>query len=163
MARFTHRKFISAIAALSILVTGFGAAQAQAGSRDAERALAAIVGLAVIGAIVANNRDDDRHETQRVVRKPPRIEARPLPRDLQPGRHGNHHASRKELPRACMQEVRTNRGVARYFGARCMSRNYKFVNRLPNQCERRIRTDRGERYGWGAKCLRREGYTLARR
>ena len=159
MATTTHRKFISAVAALSILITGFGAAQAQAGDRDAERALAAILGLAVIGAIIANDRDDDRRETQKVIRRAPVIDARPLPRDL---RH-KQQASRRELSARCLREVRTRDGVARYYGARCMSKNYNFVNRLPDRCERRIRTNNGTRYGWSARCLRREGYTLARR
>jgi hypothetical protein len=165
MAKFTHRTFISVVAALSILITGISAVQAQAGSRDTERALAAIIGLAVLGAIVAKNRErDERRETQKVIRQPDRIEARPLPRDLQAHKksHGKHK-DRRALPRECLFEARTDRGIAQYYGARCLSRNYAYVNRLPDRCERRIRTDRGVRYGWSARCLSREGYTLARR
>lgn len=159
MAFTTHKTFIGAVTALSILITGLGAAQAQAGSRDGERALAAILGLAVIGAIIASEREDDDRVTQNVIRRADPIEARPLPRDLRQKRH----TSRRALPQRCLRETRTDRGVARYFGARCMSRNYDFVNRLPDRCERRIRTGHGVRYGWGAQCLRGEGYTLARR
>ncbi len=159
MAKTTHRKVIAAIAALSILITGFGAAQAQTQGRDysTERALAALIGLAVIGSIIARNSSDDRI-TDPVIRKPRAIEARPLPRDLAP----RGHSARRALPARCLREVRTHRGPARYFGARCMTRSYPLVNRLPARCEQRIRTDRGLRQGWSAKCLRRAGYTLAR-
>lgn len=161
MAITTHRKFIAAVAALSILITGFGAVQAQAADRNTERALAAILGLAVIGAIIASERDDDRdRQTQKVIRPAPTIQARPLPDDLRPQRHA---AGRKALPEQCLRDVRTRDGTARYFGVRCMNQNYRFVNRLPNRCERRIQTNHGVRYGWGARCLRQEGYTLARR
>jgi hypothetical protein len=157
MAKTSHRKFIAAVAALSILITGFGAAQAQARDYSTERAIAALLGLAVIGSIIANESKAER-KTDPVIHKPKVIEARPLPRDLAPRAHGQ----RKALPAECLREVRTDRGPVRYFAARCMNRTYDFVNRLPARCERQIRTDRGLRQGWGAKCLRGEGYVLAR-
>jgi len=159
-----HTKFISLIAAISIGITALGASQAEAGNRDTERALAALLGLAVIGAVIADERKKDRRREKakvatrsKPVPKPPVIDARPLPDDLR-------RVSRNRLlPERCLRFVETGRGQARYFGARCMNRNFKHVNKLPRSCERRIRTDRGIRYGWGARCLRREGYTLARR
>lgn len=151
-----HKKFISAIAAISILITGVSASQAEAGQYDAERAIAAILGLAVIGAIIAEDRKDDRRDNA-VTRHTPQIQARPLPRDVK------RKASRRALPQKCLRSVETRRGSARYFGLRCMEKTFRHVGRLPQACERRIRTDRGVRYGWGARCLRQNGYTIARR
>ncbi|MEP4195082.1 MAG: hypothetical protein ABJL99_05520 [Aliishimia sp.] len=158
MAIQFHKKFIGAVAAISILVTGVSASQADAGSRDTERALAAILGLAVIGAIVAENRKDDRREKEAVTRNHrPVIQARPLPRDVQ--RKNN----RRVLPQACLQSVETRRGNARYLGQRCLERNYRHVNSLPQNCQRRINTNHGSRNGYAFQCLRQNGYTLARR
>jgi hypothetical protein len=164
-----NRKFISVIAAVSIGVTSLIAAPARAGQYDTERAIAALLGLAVIGAIVADDRKDrrkrndavTRHSNQGVhdglrnghIRRTPTLEARPLP----------NRVSRKLLPQRCLRSFETDRGRARVFGARCMDRHYDFVRDLPARCERRIRTDRGVRYGYSARCLDRYGYQLARR
>lgn len=45
-------KFISLVLAASIAVTGLTAAPAQAGNRDVGRLLAALVGVAVVGAVL---------------------------------------------------------------------------------------------------------------
>lgn len=157
MAKPRHHRFIGTIAALSILITAFGAAQVQARDRSAEQALAAILGLAVIGAIIAKQ-SDSAPKVDKVVPRPKPIEARPLPRDL----HRKHGSARRALPQQCLREFRTKRGPTRVFGVRCMDRHYDYVSRLPKHCERRMRTDRGVRYGWGARCLRSEGYRVAR-
>ena len=62
-------KFISFIVAASIAVTGMTAAPAQASERDLARALAAIAGVAIIGAAVKNNRDENRYAAPRKHRK----------------------------------------------------------------------------------------------
>ena len=165
MTKPVHPKIIGAIAGLSILITLLSAAQGQARDYTAERAIAAILGLAVVGTIIAKHSDGSpkAKPKERVVapiaKAPTGVKPRPLPKDL---RHTTR-AQRRALPPRCLRETRTERGVAQYYGARCLSRHYDAVNRLPDRCERRIRTDRGVRYGWSARCLRREGYTLARR
>lgn len=173
MAKPRHHRFIGTIAALSILITAFGAAQVQARDRSTEQALAAILGLAVIGAIIAKQ-SDSVPKVEKVVPRPKPIEARPLPRDLSRDLHRDlprnqsrdlhrkHGSARQALPQQCLREISTKRGPARVFGVRCMDRNYGYVSRLPKHCERRMRTDRGVRYGWEARCLRSEGYRVAR-
>ncbi|MEL6380822.1 MAG: hypothetical protein AAFQ29_13780, partial [Pseudomonadota bacterium] len=139
-------RFISAIAALAIVVTGFSAAPARAGDDDAAAAIAALLGLAVIGAVIADKRKDKK---ERVVVHPKR--PKPLPRRV----------SRKLLPQHCLRSFHTDRGQRRIFGQRCLHRNYAFVNSLPRQCHREFYTDRGWRQGYGARCLNRHGYQLA--
>ncbi|MEO0669424.1 MAG: hypothetical protein AAFZ99_16050 [Pseudomonadota bacterium] len=141
-------RFISAIAALAIVVTGFSAAPARAGDDEAAAAIAALLGLAVIGAVIADKRKDKK---ERVVVHPKR------PKPLPP------RVSRKLLPQHCLRSFHTDRGQRRIFGQRCLHRNYGFVNSLPRQCHREFYTDRGWRQGYGARCLNRHGYQLARR
>lgn len=162
-----NKRFISAIAALSIGLTSLVAAPARAGQYDTERALAALLGLAVIGAIVAEDRKDRRRDDNvsrrntRVhdglrdgqLRRQPSLEPRPLP----------SRVNRKLLPQRCLRSFDTDRGQARVFGARCLDRHYSYSNNLPQRCERRVRTDRGVRYGYGARCLSKFGYQMARR
>ncbi len=157
-----HRKFIAAIAAASIFITGISAAPVRAGDDDVARALAAIVGLAIVGAAINEARDDRKKKASvtrkkvhkhHQVKKPHHIHPRPLP----------HRARRNLLPGECLYSFDTYEGPARVFGARCLERNYRYVNSLPQSCLRRVWTDRGTRYGYGARCLRRQGYQLAHR
>ena len=141
-------RFISAVAALAIVVTGFSVAPARAGDDEAAAAIAALLGLAVIGAVIADKRKDKK---ERVVVHPKH--PKPLPRRV----------SRKLLPQQCLRSFHTDRGQRRIFGQRCLHRNYGFVNSLPRQCHREFYTDRGWRQGYGARCLNRHGYQLARR
>ncbi|WP_324753015.1 hypothetical protein [Roseovarius sp. Pro17] len=60
------RKFISLIVAASIAVTGMTAAPAQAASdRDLARALAAIAGVVIVGAVIQEARKDKRQVAPR--------------------------------------------------------------------------------------------------
>ena len=64
MANQLHKKFIGGVAAAAIAITSISAATtAQAGDRDTEKALAALLGLAVIGAVIADKKKDDRAVT----------------------------------------------------------------------------------------------------
>lgn len=159
-----YRKFIATIAAVSIAVTTLGAVPASAGERDTARALAAIIGLAVVGKIIHDNNKKDRIERQhpapvhkaRPVYKQPRHEARkvtprPLPRRI----------DRKLLPGECLRSFRGHNGNMRMFGRNCLRNNYRFAQNLPRHCLYEFETVRGDRRGYEARCLRREGYRLA--
>lgn len=147
-----QKKFIATIAAAAIAVTGLSTAPARAGDDDAAAAIAAILGLAVIGAVIADKRKDKK-ERREVIQRPLPKPVKPLPRRV----------SRKLLPQQCLRSFHTDRGQRRIFGQRCLHRNYGFVNSLPRQCHREFYTDRGWRQGYGARCLNRHGYQLARR
>ncbi len=147
-----QKRFIAAIAAVAIAVTGISAAPARAGDDDAAAAIAALLGLAVIGAVIADKRKDKKERREAIQRPLPKP-VKPLPRRV----------SRKLLPQQCLRSFRTDRGQRRVFGQRCLNRNYDYVNSLPRQCHREFYTDRGWRQGYGARCLNRHGYQLARR
>ncbi len=62
-------KFISLILAASVAVTGMTGAPAQAGNNDLARALAALAGVVVIGAVIHDaNKDKRRAAPQRHAR-----------------------------------------------------------------------------------------------
>ena len=70
-----HMKFIAGVAALSIALTGLAAAPARAGDEDVAKIVGALVGLAILGAVINDNRKGDVVVTQ--PRKHPR--AHPAP------------------------------------------------------------------------------------
>ena len=164
-----YRRFIATVAAASIAITAFGAMPARADNDDAARALAALLGIAIVGKIIHDNKKDKKahHYEKKHVKKnhvphynqpsykPPRYQPkpRPLPRRV----------DRKLLPGKCFHSYRTGRGKVRMFGRRCLKNNYDFVNRLPRQCLYEFDTPRGNRRGYEARCLRDRGYRLARR
>lgn len=158
-----YRKFIATISAAAIAITATGATPAFADDRDAARAIAAILGLAVVGKIIhdKNKRKDHAHHHQSPPRKkahqPPRynqgdLHPRPLPRRV----------DRKLLPGKCLRSYRTTHGKTRMFGRKCLRNNYNHVRSLPRHCLYVFDTPRGDRRGYEARCLRREGYRLAR-
>lgn len=60
------RKFIATIVAGAIAITGFTAAQAEAGNRDLARFLAGATALVIIGKAISDN--NDRHKQKVVTR-----------------------------------------------------------------------------------------------
>ncbi|MGZ2255841.1 hypothetical protein [Roseobacter sp. A03A-229] len=161
-----HRKFIVTIVAAALAVTAIGTAPARADD-DALRALAAIAGLAIVGKVIhdRNKRKAEQHSVSRnsapiYEYNPNRyrsnrvidIKPRPLP----------HRANRRLLPGDCLRSVQTWDGRVRYFGKRCLERNYRYVDRLPQQCAVRFRGEDRSRRGYEARCLNRAGYKLAR-
>ena len=166
MARSIHKSFIAGVAAVAVAITAMGTAPVQAGDRRTEQALAALLGLAVVGAIIADRRDKDR-APQVVTRNPTHHGAGPGP-----GRHGvtprplPQRAQRHVLPQQCLQVVRAHRGPAHeVLDSRCLQRNYSFVRNLPRQCLESVRGGRGghRETVWNAHCLERNGYRISRR
>ncbi len=80
------RKFISFIIAASVAVTGLTAAPAQAGDRDLARALAAIAGVAIVGAVINESRKDNRYAAPRQYYQPQRQYYQPQRQYYQPQR-----------------------------------------------------------------------------
>jgi hypothetical protein len=152
MKRKIHHKVIMTIAGLAVIVAGFGmSSRAEAGEdREIERVIATILGIAVLGAILA---DDEPQPQVSHDHRPARIKPRPLPPRI----------AKTILPSHCLRRFETDRGPRRIYTQRCMSRNFDQVTSLPRACERVIRTDRGRRVGWGARCLRESGYQVSRR
>ena len=157
-----QKTFIATVAAAAIAITGIGAAPARAGNDEVGAALAALLGLAIVGAVIKEKRDDRKARSQVHVPQPrvqpghpPRhVEPRPLPRRV----------NRKLLPQRCLFNLPNDNGrYIQVFGQRCLNRHYSQVAQLPQQCGRRVWTSRGAGFGYGARCLNKQGYQLARR
>lgn len=175
-------RFIGTVTAAALAVTAITAAPAYADRDDrAARTIATILGLAVIGSIINDNRQDKkarRDEHVQPVRKKhaqtarkqhnngyvqPRrqVQPKPLPPRVQRKSQPNR-VNQKLLPQRCFNSVNTRRGQVQMFGKRCLERNYRAVNRLPQQCYQKVRTNGGIHAGFDARCLRQNGYRLAR-
>ncbi len=119
-------------------------------SRD--DALVGITALLLLGAAIHHNRDDNSNSTP--ARSTPRATPRTQPRN----------DAWRVLPAQCLtQATRRNGDRVRFFGQRCMSNNYRAVNRLPQACRVEFRTrDGGVRRGYRASCLRDQGFRTTR-
>lgn len=176
-----HRAFIRLLAATSIVITGIGiaAAPARANDNDAANALAALLGLAIVGAVIHNkNKDDDhvsRHQTHTNHHKPKHHNkhghtSHKQKHNAHKHGHNNRHQntynhrprhSSHVLPGHCMRSWRTHDGRMRVFSQRCLQRNYGDTAVLPDRCYRRARTQNGTRHGFAVRCLSRHGYQFA--
>lgn len=180
------RKFISILCATAVALTTISSTPAQADNNDdLARALAAVLGVAIIGKIIhdkkKNDRDDRKvtrrhqpepvyrpHKQKQVTREEHRLQPRDLPRwvDRNHNRRKDHKQTRridrKLLPGQCLRSFDTRRGSIVMFGRRCLENNYRFTNRLPQHCSQRVRTRNGKRSGYDARCLRNNGYRLTR-
>ena len=175
-----HRKFITFVVTVSIVIAGFGAAPARADNNDLARALAAIVGIAVIGAAIKNKRDKDKVSRNYHQPVQPRyVEPRYAQPRYAPPRHAHpqqryypdpvrprplpSRVNRKLLPGDCLRSFETRQGTMRLFAEQCLLQNYRYVDQLPSHCAVKVRTRGGHRWGYDARCLRNQGYQLARR
>ena len=172
-----NSRFVGAVTAAAVTLTTFTAAPAFADDERTARAIAAILGLAVVGKIIHDNNKDRDHVTRHVYKEPPKAKKKQVkkqkvqtyqqPRRANKQRYQNgsiyakplpSRVSRKTLPQHCLRSFQTRRGYVRMLPRRCLERNYDFVNRLPQHCGIRVRTDRGPRMGYAARCLRQNGY-----
>ena len=175
------RKIIAAVVGAALTVTAVGAVPARA-DEDLLRALALFAGVAVVGKVIKDNRDDRKEKeeekrrvqqnrvedryvyvapeyTRPVIRSAPRndvirrVEPRPLPRRV----------ARSLLPGDCLRSWSTRDGRERVFDRKCLKNNYDYTNSLPNSCRVKFRVNKKTRHGYDARCLRQEGFMLARR
>lgn len=171
------RKFISTLCAAAVAVTSFSAAPAYADrDDDIARALAAVLGVAILGKIIHESKKDDKghvtrrydpkpeyrpHKPRRVERDTYRVQPRDLPRRVQ--RNTHRRVDRKLLPGQCLRSFESRRGGrVVMMGRKCLENNYRFAHRLPQKCAQRVRTHNGKRSGYDARCLRLNGYRLTR-
>ncbi|MEQ6203145.1 hypothetical protein ABMC88_08805 [Sulfitobacter sp. HNIBRBA2951] len=179
-------RFVATVTAATIAITSMGAVPAYANEDyRAARAVATLLGIAVIGSIL-NDRNDGHKEPRKAYREPVRTQGH-----VQRHRHGaqthahsngrgshTHRSTnnprtspkplprrvkRKLLPQNCLRSFDTRNGRTRLFTQACLRRNYAHINSLPKKCFRGVRTDQGKRKGFDARCLNRAGYSLARR
>ncbi|MEM6886750.1 MAG: hypothetical protein AAF636_01285 [Pseudomonadota bacterium] len=168
-----HRKFVLAVATAALVFAGIGAAPARA-DEDVLRALAAIAGIAIVGKVIRDNVQERRAKgplTRRQLAPAPvkrratgpvydtsplsGLAVRPLPERVR-------KTNRRQLPGDCLRSEQTWDGQVRYFGQRCLERQYSYSNQLPRACAISVRGRNGLRRGYEARCLRRQGFQLAR-
>jgi len=152
------RSFITLIVTTAIALTTL-TAPARADNDDAAKALAAILGLAIVGGIIHESRKDKGHPPP-VTRRAPRDIVHPVqPRPL-PKRAVRHTL----LPQTCLRTFRNAQGYeVQGFGQRCLHRNYAHTQTLPRRCATHVETRRGWGTAYDARCLHRKGYRLAHR
>ena len=158
------RRFIAAVVGASLAVTAIGALPTRA-DEDLATALAAFVGIAIVGKVISDELEKDRKEraeTRNRTTDDYRFINRNRTDDVitrwQPRR-----ADRRLLPGDCLRSFETRSGRVRVFGKRCLQRNYEFSRSLPRACEVAFSANDRKRRGYDARCLRRDGYRLARR
>lgn len=160
------RKFIAAVVSAALLVTTIGNTPARA-DEDLAKLLAAVFGVAIVGAVINNKLDDDKDDrvTQRSSERD-RIIRQATPRGDVIRRAdpvtAQRRANRFLLPGNCMRSFQARDGRYRVFGKKCLKKNYAFNRDLPRACKVKFRADGKKRDGYGARCLRRSGYQLAR-
>ncbi|ABF65383.1 hypothetical protein TM1040_2651 [Ruegeria sp. TM1040] len=146
--RNLHRKFIAAVIATALVITGFSAAPARADSDDIAKFIAGAAILGIIGAAI-NDHKKDRH-------RPPHVDPTPAPKPLPP------RVRRYDLPAQCLTSIRVHGKERNLLGMHCLRRNYTHVNTLPNRCYREFDNRTQSRRGYRPACLRQYGYRLVR-
>ncbi len=179
-----YRRFIAAVTAVSIAITALGVVPARADERDVARALAVILGAAVVGKII---HDNNKNKARAVTRQQPAPvyqapHHRPAPvyqaphhrsapvyqaprqrsHQVHPRPLPQHVRNSKLLPSQCFRSFDTRHGTVQMFGNRCLQNNFRHANSLPQHCRVQVRTYQGDRSGYDARCLRDQGYKLAR-
>lgn len=178
---FMHRKFIALILMASVLVTG-ASSSARADGDDLARALAAIAGVAIVGKIISDRRDDDDHVTHAPAPvyghtprppvygyTPPRtrsnfnysVHGYPIRRHTTPY-PVRPRPSRFDLPGQCLRSFRLNNRPVQLFGARCLRYEYGYKASLPEACKFKFISSGGKQHGYDSACLRQRGYRSAR-
>ncbi|MFS4581818.1 hypothetical protein [Phaeobacter sp. C3_T13_0] len=141
-----HRKFITLILAAAVAITGFSAVPARA-DEDVAKVLAGLAVLGIIGAIVKNNRDDDRVQVTRPHR----------PKPLPP------RVARYDLPAKCVRYFPRYSQSRTLMGRGCLRKQYGFEHTLPHACQVTFWNGKRNRVGYRPDCLKKRGYRITRR
>jgi hypothetical protein len=146
-----HRRVITLISAAAIAITAIGATPARADEKDIAKALAIVLGAAVVGKVIHDRRKKEREEERaRVVsrRTPP-----PLHSVVRPRERVHHH--RREIPQPVYEEPRRPHVDTRRLPPlepRPLPRavDHKL---LPAQCFQSQETRSGTQTVFGLECL----------
>lgn len=121
--------------------------------------IAALLGLAVVGAVISNKNNDHDSGRPTKPRRPKRGGQGWDDRGMHP---------KFQLPRDCLRRFNTQYGKEKYWGKRCLKRNYEFSRSLPRSCRDTIvaRNNRGVyvvRKVYEPRCMKQAGYRKSRR
>lgn len=154
-----HRKFIALIIATAVAITGLSSVPALADDRDAGRIFAGLAALAILGAVIESNRDNNKPTVSQSAQ--PRYSHRPTYQHVTP-RHLPQHVSRYDLPGKCLRNHGLHGGPKRLLGLQCLQENYRFTNALPYACRLQFDNRYLSRTGYEPLCLREHGYRIVR-
>lgn len=150
--------------------TGSGVQQQDIGRIAAGLATAFIIGKLIDNAL---DDDDDDRDRARARDRDDRFYDERRDRDRRIYRYegrddryrdGRHDRSRRDvrgtIPRECLREVQTRRGLERVVGRYCLERSDVRISRLPGHCATRVETRRGVFPVYSPRCLRRNGWHI---
>lgn len=161
-------RLIGTFTAVALGLTTLAAAPAHAEQDRTARAVSTILGLAVVGAIIHDQKKSREKEKSRANVRGSVYQVHPNSQGhghFKPQVHHKpkpHRVSRKLLPQHCLRSFPTRHGHVRVFGQRCLERSYNFVHSLPRNCVLHVRSNHRKHTAFDARCLRQNGYRLAR-
>lgn len=179
-----HRNFITMILAFSLILTGFSAIPARAGSDDfGKLAIGAFAGLLVGTMISSSNNHKPKSHKSKSHKKNKKYQEvsrgdqamryfAPYPADPQYKNFGHtkkskkhkknkkrHTKINKNLPGSCFFNMRTPYGPRGVYGKKCLDETMRHASRLPVACHDNVKIRHGRRSQvFGARCLRNHGY-----
>ena len=142
------KRMIALTAAAALALTAATATPAAAWGKNEQKALGAIVGLAIIGTIL-----NEASKGNSRPAPPPTYRPAPPPR---------WEDRTTWLPGSCLREVRLSSGKRDVVSAQCLH-DEGVTARLPQSCAFEIRTDWGKQKVYGASCLADNGFRVSRR
>lgn len=164
---------IAGLTALSLTLAPAPAAANNMQNDDIAKLIFGLIALGAVASAIEDRREENREKRPVIEYDPtPRLGnnqrdrggfVAPLPpRAERPSERRFGTGARRVLPRQCFMQVRTRYGEHRFFGRRCLERNFAGFSQLPRACAVRLITDRGPRAGYDPACLRDKGYRRSR-
>lgn len=167
------RKFIAGVLAASMTVTTLAANAADAqqyqyqnrgyqqSQQDAfGQFIAGAAVLAITGLILNDVMEDKRKSPKKTTSKKTTVK-KAAPKKVHSHKPKKiHKPKQSRMPAHCLRRVAgSNKG--KFYGRRCVNKNYTGARRLPDQCLRFYRTQRGKVAGYGRRCMRERGFNVA--
>lgn len=155
-----RQHLIAATAAVALMIATVTPAHADGLDReDAGKLLIGLAAIAVLGAALNRDGDDDRRMVQRTHGGTGTQRGWSDLHDRETARQD----ARRALPASCLRWVETRYGHQRIFGQRCLEQNYTRHAHLPARCAVRLYSGNGPRNGFDPHCLRDAGFTTDQR
>lgn len=141
------------------------AAPTPAAAAEPRDLIGALLGLAVLGAIVNEvGNDRDKSSDAQATRRSQTPDWRKRQRNTGDRYYGHRHNSRpaRILPGECLRVVENRKNDRFVLPETCLNRAGIRSRELPGRCESRLPTRRGRIDVYGARCLADAGWRLPR-
>ncbi|MBE9639298.1 hypothetical protein [Salipiger mangrovisoli] len=175
------RKFIAAVLAASLVVTGFSAAPTRAAeAKDVAKVLGGAALVYMIGKAVSDARAEDRERDRKEKEKKKAQQAaaqelawrnrdpapylpRPYTFEGRPAQAGqpSHGGPQGVLPASCLRDVRGERGQV--MQRACLRDAAVRTEALPDRCSKKIRIGKDKERVFSAECLQKAGWRVVGR